>query len=123
MLQIQGGTILSRCSRSYFMLSGLGVEAGWGAAMTSPIRIDRETDERITHAARLLGVSKKALVAEAVRLYVDQQAPELTDRMRRVAELLTPASIVVSPSTLGEMADLIDEAPDPTRRLRELRDA
>jgi len=91
--------------------------------MTSPIRVDQDTDDRITHAARLLGVSKKALVADAVRAYVEQKAPQLDEGMRHVAELLAPSRIVVSPSTMDRLASLIEEAPDPNRNLRELRGA
>ena len=90
--------------------------------MTSPIRVDQDTDDRITHAARLMGVSKKKLVAEAVRAYVEQKAPELNEGMRHVAELLAPSSIVVSPSTLSRVAGLIEDAPKPTGKLLELRD-
>jgi uncharacterized protein (DUF1778 family) len=88
--------------------------------MTSPIRVDQDTDDRITHAARLMGVSKKEFVAEAVRTYVQQKAPELDQGMRHVAELLAPSRIVVSPSTLAHVADLIDEPPRPTKKLQEL---
>jgi len=91
--------------------------------MTSPIRVDQDTDDRITHAARLLGVSKKALVADAVRAYVAQKAPQLDEGLRHVAELLAPTSIVVSTSTMDSIAGLIEHAPEPTPGLRELRDA
>lgn len=91
--------------------------------MTSPIRVDQETDDRITHAASLLGVSKKTFVAQAVRAYVEQRAPELDEGLRRITDLLAPTRIVVSPSTMHQVADLIDNPPRPTRRLRELRDS
>ncbi len=90
--------------------------------MTSPIRVDKTTDDRITHAARLMGVSKKTFVAEAVRAYVEQKTPELDEGMHRVAQLLAPSSMVVSPSTLSQLADLIEKAPRPTKKLRELSD-
>lgn len=91
--------------------------------MTSPIRVDQDTDDRITHAARLLGVSKKALVADAVRAYVAQKAPQLDEGLRHVAELLAPSNIVVTSSTMGSIAALIVDAPEPAPALRELRDA
>ena len=91
--------------------------------MTSPIRVDQDTDDRITHAARLLGVSKKALVADAVRAYVAQKAPQLDEGLRHVAELLAPAGIVVSSSTMRSIASLIEQTPEPTPSLRRLRDA
>lgn len=91
--------------------------------MTSPIRVDQDTDDRITHAARLLGVSKKALVADAVQAYVAQKAPQLDEGLRHVAELLAPTGIGVSPSTMASIASLIEQPPDPTLDLRQLRDA
>jgi uncharacterized protein (DUF1778 family) len=91
--------------------------------VTSPIRVDQETDDRITHAASLLGLSKKTFVAQAVRAYVEEKAPELDEGLRRITDLLAPANIVVSPSTMSRVADLIENPPKPTRRLRELRDS
>lgn len=53
---------------------------------TAPIKVDEVTDRSIAHAAHFLGLSKKALVDEAVREYVERHRDEI---QRGVTEALT----------------------------------
>ena len=47
------------------------------AATLAPIKIDPETDALVSHAAHFLGATKKDIVTEAVREYVDRHRAEL----------------------------------------------
>ena len=88
----------------------------------SPIRVDRETRDRIAHAAEILGMTKKDLVADAVREYVAARESVFEEGVRRIEELLTPRQIVVPPGTAEQMADLTNDPPAPSDKLRELAD-
>jgi hypothetical protein len=48
-----------------------------GARRQAPLKVDPETDELISQAAHFLDMSKKDLVAEAVRAYLDQRREEI----------------------------------------------
>ncbi|WP_322780476.1 hypothetical protein [Frankia sp. Cas4] len=48
-----------------------------GARRQAPLKIDPATDELISQAAHFLGISKKDLVAEAVRAYLEQRRAEI----------------------------------------------
>jgi hypothetical protein len=43
----------------------------------SSLKVDPETDKLISQGAHFLGVTKKDLVAEAVRIYLEQRREEL----------------------------------------------
>lgn len=47
------------------------------AAALTPIKVDQETDQLISHASHFLGRSKKSVVDEAVRNFVDAHKTEL----------------------------------------------
>lgn len=51
------------------------------ATRLSPLRVDETTDGLISHAAHFLGVSKKGLVDEAVREYIDNHREEINQRV------------------------------------------
>lgn len=48
-----------------------------GAKRQSPLKIDPATDELITQGAHFLGMTKKDFVAEATRVYLDQQREKI----------------------------------------------
>lgn len=43
----------------------------------SPLKVDPETDKLISQGAHFLGLTKKDLVAEAVRAYLEQRREDL----------------------------------------------
>ena len=47
----------------------------------APLKIDPATDELISQAAHFLGMSKKDLVAEAVRIYLEQRREDVRQGM------------------------------------------
>ena len=52
------------------------------ATAVSPIKVDAQTDELISHAAHFLGRSKKDVVDVAVRDYVDAHRDEINEGIR-----------------------------------------
>jgi hypothetical protein len=48
-----------------------------GAKRQSPLKVDPATDELITQGAHFLGMTKKDFVAEATRVYLDQQREKI----------------------------------------------
>ena len=66
------------------------------ATAVSPIKVDAQTDELISHAAHFLGRSKKDVVDEAVRAYIDGHRDEINAGIRQALNLLdgTDASLV-----------------------------
>jgi len=61
----------------------------------SPIKVDAQTDELISHAAHFLGRSKKDFVDEAVRAYVDAHRDEINAGIAKpstASMAATPAS-------------------------------
>ncbi|MFE7752789.1 hypothetical protein [Streptomyces sp. NPDC057428] len=47
----------------------------------SPLKVDPATDKLISQGAHFLGLTKKDLVAEAVRVYLDQRREDLREGM------------------------------------------
>jgi predicted transcriptional regulator len=66
------------------------------ATAVSPIKVDAQTDELISHAAHFLGRSKKDVVDEAVRAYIDGHRDEINAGIRKALNLLdgTDADLV-----------------------------
>lgn len=48
---------------------------------TAPLEVDPEVDQLISDGAHFLGLTKKDLVAEAVRIYLDLRREEIRARM------------------------------------------
>lgn len=48
---------------------------------TAPLKVDAETDELITDGAHFLGMTKKDLVSEAVRAYLESRREEMRQVM------------------------------------------
>jgi len=58
------------------------------APRQSPLKVDPETDKLISQGAHFLGLTKKDLVAEAVRLYLEQRREELRAGMVEAMQVL-----------------------------------
>ena len=52
------------------------------ATTLAPIKVDRETDELISHTAHFLSASKKDVVDLAVREYIDNHRSEINAGVR-----------------------------------------
>jgi hypothetical protein len=50
----------------------------------APLKVDPTVDELISSGANFLGITKKDLVAEAVRFYLDVRREEMRQRMRNL---------------------------------------
>ena len=59
-----------------------------GPVRQSPLKVDPETDKLISQGAHFLGLTKKDLVAEAVRVYLDQRREELRAGMVEAMRVL-----------------------------------
>ncbi|MEU0520232.1 hypothetical protein [Streptosporangium sp. NPDC006007] len=54
----------------------------------SPLKVDPEIDQMISNGAHFLGVTKKDLVAEAVRVYLEIRREEIRQKMLQAMEQL-----------------------------------
>ncbi|MEU2602045.1 MULTISPECIES: hypothetical protein [Streptomyces] len=54
----------------------------------SPLKVDPETDQLISQGAHFLGLTKKDLVAEAVRVYLEQRREDLRVGMVEALQVL-----------------------------------
>lgn len=54
----------------------------------APLKVDPQVDEMISHLAHFLGVTKKALVADAVIAYRDARREEIRAKIREAAKIL-----------------------------------
>ena len=54
----------------------------------SPLKVDPETDQLISQGAHFLGLTKKDLVAEAVRVYLEQRREDLRAGMVEALQVL-----------------------------------
>ncbi len=54
----------------------------------SPLKVDPAVDELISQGAHFLGVTKKDLVAEAVKDYLAARREEIHERMREAMRVL-----------------------------------
>jgi hypothetical protein len=73
-----------------------------GAAAT-PIKVDAETDQLISHAAHFLGRSKKDVVDVAMREYIENHRTEIQDAVTQALHQLD-GSIASSVSLLTGMS-------------------
>lgn len=58
-----------------------GKAAKAAARTTAPLKIDAEVDELIADGAHFLGMTKKDLVGEAVRVYLETRRAEIRESM------------------------------------------
>jgi hypothetical protein len=54
----------------------------------APLKVDPETDELISSGANFLGITKKDLVADAIRFYLDARREEMRARMQHLMSQL-----------------------------------
>ncbi|GAB2959176.1 hypothetical protein GCM10023080_018920 [Streptomyces pseudoechinosporeus] len=57
-------------------------------ARQAPLKVDPETDKLISQGAHFLGLTKKDLVAEAVRVYLEQRREDLRVGMVEALQVL-----------------------------------
>lgn len=62
--------------------------AASGAPRQAPLKVDPETDKLINQGAHFLGLTKKDLVAEAVRAYLEQRREDLAAGMADALRVL-----------------------------------
>jgi hypothetical protein len=85
------------------------------AAAVSPIKIDAETDQLVSHASHFLGQSKKSVVDAAVRLYIDQHRDEINAAVRAAMRQLdgsTAASVALITGLTKDELDEIGGVPE-----------
>lgn len=81
-----------------------------GAKRQSPLKVDPAVDELISQGAHFLGVTKKDLVAEAVRDY-------LAARREEIHRAMAEAMRVLDGTTTSRVALLTGVAPEDIARL------
>jgi hypothetical protein len=86
-----------------------------GAKRQSPLKVDPAVDELISQGAHFLGITKKDLVAEAVKDYLAARREEIHRRM-------TDAIRVLDGSTKSRVALLTGISPDDIDRLGGIRE-
>ncbi|MFC7242206.1 hypothetical protein ACFQO7_06905 [Catellatospora aurea] len=85
------------------------------AKRQSPLKVDPDIDELISQGAHFLGLTKKDLVAEAVKNYLAARREELHQRM-------TEAMRVLDGTTSSRVAMLAGVSPDDVERLGGIRE-
>jgi len=86
-----------------------------GTKRQAPLKVDPATDELISQGAHFLGVTKKDLVAEAVRDYLAARREEIHRRM-------TEAMRVLDGTTRSRVTLLTGISPDEIDRLGGIRE-
>lgn len=80
----------------------------------APIKVGTDTDELISHAAHFLGVTKKAVVDQAVREYVERHRAEIESGVRDALMKLdgskSAALSAVTGLSVERLAELGDRA-------------
>ncbi|BCB85549.1 hypothetical protein Psuf_028620 [Phytohabitans suffuscus] len=64
------------------------MEADARAKRQAPLKVDPETDELISQGAHFLGMTKKDLVADAVRAYLAERREEIHNAMTEAMRVL-----------------------------------
>ena len=73
--------------------STIGYYRSTQMATAPPLKVDPDTDAIITHGAHFLGMTKKALVAQAVRAYIEVHRSEIESGVRDASTLLDRSHI------------------------------
>jgi hypothetical protein len=81
-----------------------------GARRQAPLKVDPAVDELISQGAHFLGITKKDLVAEAVRDY-------LAARREQIHQAMAEAMRVLDGTTLSRVALVTGIAPEDITRL------
>ena len=102
------------------------------ARSTAPLKVDAEVDELITDGAHFLGMTKKDLVGEAVRVYLELRKAEMREAMlaklRKLDGSVTSSVALltgISPEDIDRLGGINEEElgdrrprPRPGRELR-----
>ena len=76
----------------------------------APLKVDAETNALIDHGAHFLGMTKKDLVAAAVRVYIASRKDDIEQGVRAAALLLDGSraakASLLSGLTVGEIDEL-----------------
>lgn len=87
------------------------------ATATAPIKVGAETDQLISHAAHFMSRSKKDIVTEAVREYIDAHRDEINAGVKAALGQLdgTQAAAVslmtgLSPAELDDLGGLSENS-------------
>jgi len=86
-----------------------------GTKRQSPLKVDPAVDELISQGAHFLRVTKKDLVAEAVRDYIAARREEIHQRM-------TEAMRVLDGTTMARVSLLTGISPEDIDRLGGIRE-
>ena len=86
------------------------MEADTRTKRQAPLKVDPETDELISQGAHFLGMTKKDLVAEAVRAY-------LAERREEIHKAMTEAMLVLDGTTKARIALTTATSPQDIDRL------
>ena len=81
----------------------------------APLKVDPATDELISSGANFLGITKKDLVSDAVRFYLDAHRGEMHARMQQLMNQLDGTRA----SRVALLADLTREELDAVGGVRE----
>jgi hypothetical protein len=79
----------------------------------APLKVDAETDALITQGAHFLGVTKKDLVAEAVRVYLAMQRTAL-QTIRKVVVMVNSLEKTILCRACGALLEGCSVPHDPT---------
>ena len=79
------------------------------AAALAPIKIETETDELISHAAHFLGTTKKQIVDDAVREYVEAHRGDINAGIRTALSRLDGSNASAVSFLSGLSADRLEE--------------
>lgn len=79
------------------------------AATSAPIKVDVDTDRRISHAAHFLGKAKKDVVDAAVREYIDAHRSEINQGVQAALRQLDGSSASAVSLLTGIPVDQLDE--------------
>ncbi|MGK7221531.1 CopG family ribbon-helix-helix protein [Kocuria flava] len=76
---------------------------------TAPVKIDQQTDQRLSHAAHFLGRSKKSIIDEAVTEYIENHRAEIDTKVRAALAMLDGSDAAAISMLTGISAEEINE--------------
>ncbi|MFF0943707.1 CopG family ribbon-helix-helix protein [Kocuria sp. CPCC 205300] len=79
------------------------------AHATAPVKVDQQTDQRLSQAAHFLGRSKKSIVDEAVTEYIENHRAEIDLKIREALATLDGSDASAISMLTGISPDEIDE--------------
>ncbi|MFY1700833.1 hypothetical protein ACN28G_03630 [Micromonospora sp. WMMA1923] len=79
------------------------------AAAVTPIKVDSATDQLISHAAHFLGRSKKSIVDDAIREYIENHRVEIQEAVGSALRQLDGSTASSVALLTGMSRDELDE--------------